>query len=64
MNLTKIIEKYFDFLDKLLTNKTNKIIIIFHLFIFTNIIAFIAGFVLAYVIAYQIVLQVLNIIKK
>jgi len=59
-----LLNRYLQFLENLVQNGTSKMIILFHLFIFSNIIMFIAGFSFAWFLAYQIANKIIFVFLK
>jgi hypothetical protein len=62
--MLEIVSKYLQFLENMLKSGTPKGIILFHLFIISNIIMFIAGFSFAWFLAYQIANQLIYVFFK
>lgn len=62
--MIEVVNRYLQFLENLVQNGTSKKVILFHLFILSNIIMFITGFSFAMFLAYQIVNQVITVFFK
>jgi len=62
--MIEILNRYLEFLENMLKNGTSKYVILFHLFVLSNIITFIAGFSFAWFLAYHIANKILFVFFK
>jgi len=62
--MIEVVNRYLQFLENMLKNGTPKGIILFHLFIISNIIMFITGFSFAWFLAYQIANKIIFVFFK
>lgn len=62
--MLEVVNRYLQFLENLVQNGTSKKVILFHLFILSNMIAFISGFSFAMFLAYQVANQIITVFFK